>query len=117
LIQADFAAIGVEAEIVSMEWGEYLKQSSALDRDGAVLLGWTGDNGDPDNFLAVLLGCDGVGANNRAQWCYQPFEDLIQKAKGTSDQEARTDPTLRRKRSSRSRRLGRRSPILLRPCR
>jgi dipeptide transport system substrate-binding protein len=91
LIQADFAAIGVEAEIVSMEWGEYLKQSSALDRDGAVLLGWTGDNGDPDNFLAVLLGCDGVGANNRAQWCYQPFEDLIQKAKGTSDQEARTD--------------------------
>ena len=74
-----------------MEWGEYLKQSSALDRDGAVLLGWTGDNGDPDNFLAVLLGCDGVGANNRAQWCYQPFEDLIQKAKGTSDQEARTD--------------------------
>ena len=91
LIQADFAAIGVEAEIVSMEWGEYLKQSSALDRDGAVLLGWTGDNGDPDNFLAVLLGCDGVGANNRAQWCYQPFEDLIQKAKGTSDQEARTE--------------------------
>ncbi len=91
LIQADFAAIGVEAEIVSMEWGEYLKQSSALDRDGAVLLGWTGDNGDPDNFLAVLLGCDGVGGNNRALWCYQPFEDLIQKAKGTSDQEARAD--------------------------
>jgi dipeptide transport system substrate-binding protein len=91
LIQADFAAIGVEAEIVSMEWGEYLKQSSALDRDGAVFLGWTGDNGDPDNFLAVLLGCDAVGGNNRAQWCYQPFDDLIQKAKGTSDQEARTD--------------------------
>jgi dipeptide transport system substrate-binding protein len=81
LIQADFAKVGVTAEIVSYEWAEYLKLSSAKDRDGAVLLGWTGDNGDPDNFLAVLLGCDAVGANNRAQWCNKEFDDLIQKAK------------------------------------
>ena len=55
-----------------------------------MLLGWTGDNGDPDNFLAVLLGCDGVGGSNRAQWCYQPFQDLIQKAKVISDVGERT---------------------------
>ena len=91
LIQADFAAIGVEVEIVSHEWGEYLKLSREKDRDGAVLLGWTGDNGDPDNFLAVLLGCDAVGGNNRAQWCHQPFDDLIKEAKAISDQEARID--------------------------
>jgi dipeptide transport system substrate-binding protein len=86
LIQADFAAVGVDVEIVSMEWGEYLAQSSATDRDGAVLLGWTGDNADPDNFLGVLLGCDGVGNNNRAQWCHQPYEDLIQEAKLTFEE-------------------------------
>ncbi|MEX0853430.1 MAG: ABC transporter substrate-binding protein [Bauldia sp.] len=91
LIQADFAKVGVSVEIVSFEWGEYLKRASDRDRDGAVLLGWTGDNGDPDNFLAVLLGCDAVGGSNRAQWCYQPFEDLIQKAKAVADQEARAD--------------------------
>lgn len=90
LIQADFAKVGVEAEIVSYEWGEYLKRSKDKDRDGAVLLGWTGDNGDPDNFLAVLLGCDAVGGANRAMWCYQPFEDLIQKAKVVSDMAERT---------------------------
>ena len=90
LIQADFAAIGVDAEIVSYEWGEYLKRSKDKDRDGAVLLGWTGDNGDPDNFLAVLLGCDGVGGSNRANFCYEPFEDLIQKAKVVSDVNERT---------------------------
>lgn len=89
LLQADFAAVGVEVEIVSMEWGEYLAQSSSIKRDGAVLLGWTGDNADPDNFLAVLLGCDGVGSNNRAQWCHQPYEDLIQKAKTTFDLDER----------------------------
>ena len=90
LIQADFAKVGVEAEIVSYEWGEYLKRSKDKDRDGAVLLGWTGDNGDPDNFLAVLLGCDAVGGANRAMWCHQPFEDLIQKAKVVSDSAERT---------------------------
>ena len=81
MIQADFAAVGVTVEIVSYEWAEYLKRSKEKDRDGAVILGWTGDNGDPDNFLAVLLGCDAVGNANRAQWCYKPFDELIQKAK------------------------------------
>ena len=90
LMQADLANIGVDVEIVTYEWGEYLDRSKALDRDGAVLLGWTGDNGDPDNFLAVLLGCDGVGGSNRAQWCYEPFDDVIQAAKVTSDPAERT---------------------------
>jgi dipeptide transport system substrate-binding protein len=91
LIQNDWAQIGVDAEIVSYEWGEYLERSKDVNRDGAVLLGWTGDNGDPDNFLAVLLGCDAVGGANRAQWCYKPFEDLIQQAKVVSDNDKRTE--------------------------
>ena len=89
LMQSDLGKIGVKVDIVSYEWGEYLERSKAKDRDGAVLLGWTGDNGDPDNFLAVLLGCDGVGGSNRAQWCNKDFNDLIQKAKTLPDQDAR----------------------------
>ncbi|WP_299816320.1 ABC transporter substrate-binding protein [uncultured Jannaschia sp.] len=89
LIQEDFSQIGVDVEIVSYEWGEYLERSKAEDRDGAVLLGWTGDNGDPDNFLAVLLGCDAVGNSNRANWCHEPFDTLIQDAKTLSSQEER----------------------------
>ena len=61
-----------------------------MDRDGAVMLGWTGDNGDPDNFLATLLGCDAVGGNNRRPWCNKEFDDLVTKAKETSDQAERT---------------------------
>jgi len=90
VMQEDFSKIGVEVEIVSYEWGEYLKLSKELDRAGAVLLGWTGDNGDPDNFLAVLLGCDAVGGSNRAQWCHEPFDDLLKQAKVVSDQAERT---------------------------
>ena len=89
IIQADWDKIGVKAKIVSYEWGEYLDRSKAGEHE-TVLLGWTGDNGDPDNFLAVLLGCDAVGGSNRAQWCHQPFEDLIQQGKVTSDPAERT---------------------------
>ncbi|WP_274630178.1 ABC transporter substrate-binding protein [Arvimicrobium flavum] len=90
LIQSDFEKIGVKVEVVSYEWAEYLERSKAKDRDGAVILGWTGDNGDPDNFLHTLLGCDAVGGNNRAQWCNQEFNDLVVKAKSTTDQAERT---------------------------
>ncbi len=80
MIKADLAKIGVDVEVVTYEWGEYLKRSSAKDRDGAVLFGWTGDNGDPDSFIAPLLGCDAVGVSNRAEWCDKAFNDLIVKA-------------------------------------
>jgi dipeptide transport system substrate-binding protein len=85
LMQADLAKIGVKAEIKTFEWGEYRKRMQAGEHMTG-MLGWTGDNGDPDNFLAVLLGCEATKNNgsNVAKWCHQPFEDLIQKAKSES---------------------------------
>jgi dipeptide transport system substrate-binding protein len=91
LMQADLAKIGVKADIKSFEWGEYRKRL----QDGEHQMGqfgWTGDNGDPDNFLNSLLGCDAakMGGGNIAKFCYQPFEDLVAKAKTVSDQAERT---------------------------
>jgi dipeptide transport system substrate-binding protein len=90
LMQADLDKVGIKARIVTYEWGEYLRRS----REGEfqmLLLGWTGDNGDPDNFLNELLGCDSVGNNNRARWCHRPFDDLMKQAKRISDQGQRAD--------------------------
>ena len=89
IIQADWDKIGVKAKIVTYEWGEYLKRSKEGEHQ-TLLLGWTGDNGDPDNFLFVLLGCEAVGSANRARWCYKPFDDLLKQAKITSDVAERT---------------------------
>ncbi len=90
IVQADWAAVGVTAEIVTYEWGEYLSRSRDGEHD-TVLLGWTGDNGDPDNFLYVLLGCDAaVSGANRARWCHDPFNDLLLEAKRTIDVAERT---------------------------
>jgi dipeptide transport system substrate-binding protein len=89
MLQADWAKVGIKAKIVSYEWGEYIKRAKAGEHD-AMLIGWSGDNGDPDNWLGTLYGCDAVGGNNYSEWCYKPYDDLIQQAKRTSDQGERT---------------------------
>ena len=91
IIQADLAKINVKANIVTYEWAEYLKRTKNGDHQ-SLLLGWTGDNGDPDNFLHTLLGCDAAkDGTNRARWCYKPFDDLVVAAKRTPDLEKRTE--------------------------
>jgi dipeptide transport system substrate-binding protein len=93
LMQADLAKIGVKAEIKSFEWGEYRKRAQAGEHLMAQL-GWTGDNGDPDNFLHTLLGCasaQGTSGSNIAKFCHQPFDELVTKAKALSNQAERTE--------------------------
>ena len=82
LMQADLVKVGVTAEIKSFEWGEYRKRMQAGEHQMG-MLGWTGDNGDPDNFLDTLLGCDSAKTNgsNVAMFCYQPYEEIVSKAK------------------------------------
>lgn len=90
LMQADLAKIGVKAEIKSFEWGEYRKRMQAGEHQMG-MLGWTGDNGDPDNFLHTLLGCDAaVSGGNVAKFCYKPFDDLVNKAVTVSNVAERT---------------------------
>ena len=56
------------------------------------MMGWTGDNGDPDNFFNTLLGCDSAKTNgsNVTKLGYQPFEEIVQKAKVVSNPAERT---------------------------
>lgn len=89
LVQADWAKIGVKAKLITYEWGEYSKRAKSGEHQSA-MYGWSGDNGDPDNFFVPLLGCDAVkGGGNFARWCNKGFEDLIQKAKTTPTQAER----------------------------
>ncbi|WP_276120095.1 ABC transporter substrate-binding protein [Pararhizobium qamdonense] len=90
LLQADLDKIGLQSEIISFEWGEYLKRSSDPAHDGAVLAGWTADNGDPDSFLTPLLACASIGGNNKAVWCNKEFDALLEKARAESDPSVRT---------------------------
>ncbi len=87
LMQADLMKVGIRAKIVSYEWGEYRKRVAAGEHQMAEL-GWTGDNGDPDNFFTPLASCEAarVGGGNAAKWCNKDFDALLAKAVVLSDQ-------------------------------
>ncbi|MEH7884763.1 ABC transporter substrate-binding protein [Bacillus sp. JJ1609] len=87
-LQADFAKIGVKAKIVSYEWATYLEKARVGEAD-SFLLGWTGDNGDADNFLYVLLDQDNIDSNNYARYKNQEVHDLFIQAQSTNDQAER----------------------------
>jgi dipeptide transport system substrate-binding protein len=90
LIQADWAKVGVTANIITEEWTKYREDGKKKDRPGAFQIGWTGDNGDPDNFFATLFSCSAIGVSNYSSWCDDTFEKAIQDAKKTADPAERT---------------------------
>lgn len=89
-LQANFEAIGVKAKIVSYEWGTYLEKANKGEAD-SFLLGWTGDNGDADNFLYVLLDEDAIGSNNYTYYKNSEVHELLLKAQASSDQAEREE--------------------------
>jgi dipeptide transport system substrate-binding protein len=92
LMQSDLAKVGITAELKTFEWGEYRKRLQAGEHQMG-MLGWTGDNGDPDNFMGVLLSCGSAreGGQNIAKWCDEGFTKLIDEAKASSDVAKRTE--------------------------
>ena len=89
LIQADWKNVGVDAKIVTMDWGTYLDRSSKGDHQ-TVLLGWSADYPDPDNFLSLLTCASAKAGANRARWCNEEFDGLVKEAKIETDPAART---------------------------
>lgn len=83
LVQADWAKVGIKAKIVSYEWGEYIKRASAGEHQ-AISLGWSSDNGDPDNLLTPLLAC-ASGAFGLSRWCDKNFDTLLEKGRHETD--------------------------------
>lgn len=89
MIQADLKNIGIDVQIVSVEWGTYLKKLRTQPQDMDLFqLGWNGDNGDPDNFLGNLL--DGLASPNvRIQWKNEEYHNIIVQARQAVNKEDR----------------------------
>jgi peptide/nickel transport system substrate-binding protein len=90
VIQKNLADIGITAKIVSHEWATYLDLASKGDAD-AFMLGWTGDNGDADNFLYVLLDEDNIGSNNYTYYKNDKLHDIFIAAQTEVDEEKRNE--------------------------
>jgi peptide/nickel transport system substrate-binding protein len=90
VIQASLAEIGVTANIQSVDWATYLDKATAGEFD-AFMLGWTGDNGDADNFIYTLLDKDSIGSNNNAQYSNDELHDILIQAQTEVNEDARNE--------------------------
>lgn len=90
LLQSDWAKVGIRVRLRALETGELFKRAGAGEHDIA-LLSWYGDNGDPDNFFTPNLSCAAIASGgNKARWCHQRFDGLLQAARGSLDRKQRT---------------------------
>lgn len=95
LLKQSLAQIGVTAHIVSYEWNTFRRRIQQGEHD-SVLIGWTADNSDPDNFFHPLISCQAEKAGtNRANWCNKEFDALLDNALRTTDQKQRLQDYLR----------------------
>ena len=88
VIQKNLEDIGIKAKIVQFEWGTYLEKARNGEAD-AFMLGWTGDNGDADNFMYVLLDKDNIGSNNYTYYSNDELHDIFIAAQSEVDEDKR----------------------------
>lgn len=90
VIQKNLEDVGIPSKIVTFEWATYLDKAKDGEAD-AFMLGWTGDNGDADNFIYTLLDKDNIGSNNYAYYSNDEVHDLLIKAQSETDENVRND--------------------------
>lgn len=81
-VQAYLDKVGVKADVLVYDWATF-KAKLLTDTWDVGFIGWTGDNGDPDNFLNLFASDDPIA--NQGLWVNQEYRDLISKAAATPE--------------------------------
>jgi dipeptide transport system substrate-binding protein len=82
MIQSDWASIGVQANIVTYDWGEYLKRTRAGEAP-AGMLGGTWDYPDPAEIMLGFL-CHSFA--NEPRFCNAAYDQAVRQANLVIDQ-------------------------------
>jgi peptide/nickel transport system substrate-binding protein/dipeptide transport system substrate-binding protein len=82
MIQADWARIGVQARIVTYEWGEYLKRANSGEHH-IYMSGWGSDIAAADEFLTPNLTC--AASRGGIKFCNREFDALVDGARAEVD--------------------------------
>lgn len=89
LIKNYLEQVGITVNIVSYEWTTFRNRLKEGIHD-SVLIGWSADNGDPDNFYRPLLTCAAIeSGTNRARWCSPTYDRYINNALKYADDQQR----------------------------
>ncbi|NJL86210.1 MAG: ABC transporter substrate-binding protein [Leptolyngbyaceae cyanobacterium SM1_1_3] len=80
---AELSQIGIQVNLQTKDWGAYLEDRNTPPGFQSFMLGWTGDYGDPDNFLYAHFG---PGATQDLGDYQDPeMFDLLNKARVASE--------------------------------
>lgn len=88
-IQSYFKKIGVDVSIQQMEFGAFLSKVRVGDYDGMAMTGWSGDNGDPDNFLYELFSSATIPVGNTSNYTNEQVDSLLAQAQKETDHDGR----------------------------
>lgn len=88
-IKEQLAKAGINVQIKAYPWEEY-KEALKRQEGNCFLYGWTGDNGDPDNFLATLLTTNQIESGlNIARYSNPQVDRILASAQQVVDGEVR----------------------------
>ncbi|KAJ49354.1 peptide/nickel transport system substrate-binding protein [Clostridium tetanomorphum] len=89
-IQNYLAKVGVKATIDVYPWKEY-KEKIAQGEGDVLFYGWTGDNGDADNFLSLFDSKEIKSTLNAAKYNNAKVDELLAKGRKTPNGEERNN--------------------------
>ncbi len=90
-IQEYLKEVGVEVELKQLEWGAFLDAVRSADNTAMAMGGWSGDNGDPDNFLYELFSSYTIPVGNTTHFKNDELDAILLEARQTSDQAKREE--------------------------
>jgi len=80
-LQEDFRKVGVEVELVQMDFGGFLETIDQRTVHEMALTGWMADTGDPDNFIYYMFG----SPTNRSNYKNPEATRIMEEAQGEGD--------------------------------
>jgi peptide/nickel transport system substrate-binding protein len=89
-IQEYLAKVGVQVDVQTQEWGTFLQTVRSGKWEGMSLGGYTGDNGDPDNFLYNLFSSETIPVGNTSAYKNTRVDRVLAAARMTPDTAGRT---------------------------
>ena len=88
-VQGYLRRVGIETDLRRMDMGAFLSTVRSGKYQGIKMQGWTGDNGDPDNFAGALFGSKEIPINNTAHYKNPDVDKMLADAAREVDHDKR----------------------------
>jgi peptide/nickel transport system substrate-binding protein len=84
-LQGYFQKVGIEADVRKLDIGAFLSTVRSGKYQGMFLAGFSGDNGDPDNFMSSLFDARQMPVGDTSHYKNDKVETLLSEAASTPD--------------------------------